>query len=1220
MTSGTHFFTVGGSLPADSPSYVARKADRQLLECLRQGRLAYVLDTRQVGKSSLMVRAAQGLRSEGRRVALLDLSGYGNIVTPEQWFFGLLYSMAEQLGLADAVEQHWLDHGDLGLAQRWTHAIREVVLAIGDDPLVVFIDEIDAVASLPFSVDSFFAAIRECHNRRAHDPVFERLTFCLLGVATPSDLIRDPRTTPFNVAQRMELTDFTREEAAPLAAGLGSGANAIAALDRVLYWTGGHPYLTQRLCRAVAEAGNGISRAAVDRACDRVFLSRQARATDDNLRFASARLLAGDPRTDLASILTLYDLARSRAAGVEAKAGDVRADVLLLSGLVRAQEGRLVVRNRIYAEAFDHRWVQANMPGEEVRRQRRALVRGYTRASLVWLVIALLAIVSLMQTRHATQSDREAARQIMLRQTLENDARRLRSENDLKRAAQQRMSADLGRMADQLAADRRKVAMMNASLAQMGARLRDGRIRMAAIEARGRRANEYIDSMSGQIASAFAVRPETGYEALQYGLRAVEPALRDHRDPSLKAANGLIEAVNRDVFRRFVLEHDSSVTSLCFSPDGARLLTAGKGRYALIWSTATGALLQRLEVQGKTGRNQQVNATEYSADGRRILIASDQAGVSVWDATKSGAVQTKPLIALPRTGVPVECAAISPDGSSLALAAPKNNVTIYDVASRSSHPLTTSTGDMHRNYLWSIAYSHSGRLLVTASEDGTVKVWDAVSGALKTTYDGHATHELREYGVLSAVFDHSDDLVASAGKDGVVRIWWWRTNQLYKRLAGHVDWVWSVDVSPFDFYVATAGRDRRVLVWGFGGNQRPLHSLNAHGGQVYSARFNHNGDLLATASEDHSVSVWQIASMDVTTGAAMTYATFSHDGRSFVLVSDDGYARLHGPVPGRGGSLICDASIRGAAFSPDDRELATCDTDGLVKIWSADVQPGEHRAYLRQLEGPGGPLLSVDYSPDGKRLVSAGLWGGITVWDVPTGRKLWQLSGQSGAVASICYSADGAHLLCANADGSAELRNAENGAVTRRFLPPGRQASVASAGAERPYDAAFLPDGRHIATADGDGHVYAFDMTSGKLVGTLAAHRGEVLSLAFNRAGDRLATAGADGRVYVWRVADLLGRRPGGGAKPEPLLQVSRHVDRVVSVRFSPDGQKLVTASRDNTSIVCPATIEGYVARARDILAQRPPIGGAGSRGRLHALRSVRRGARHGTATLRRPS
>ena len=89
-------------------------------------------------------------------------------------------------------------------------ALREVVLTSCTGPVVLFVDEIDYVRSLPFSTDEFFAAIRECYNRRTQDPAFTRLTFCLLGVATPAELIRDTRTTPFNIGRRIELTRLQR--------------------------------------------------------------------------------------------------------------------------------------------------------------------------------------------------------------------------------------------------------------------------------------------------------------------------------------------------------------------------------------------------------------------------------------------------------------------------------------------------------------------------------------------------------------------------------------------------------------------------------------------------------------------------------------------------------------------------------------------------------------------------------------------------------------------------------------------------------------------------------------------------------------------------------------------------------------------------------------------------------------------------------------------------
>src|SRR6185503_9216286 len=158
--------------------------------------------------------------------------------------------------------------------------------------LAIFIDEIDAVASLNFSTDEFFSGIRECYNLRHEDAEMNRLTFCLLGVVNPSDLIRDTRTTPFNVGRRIELNDFTEQEVRPLAEGLGrTMAENWPLLKRVFYWTNGHPYLTQRLCKAISENATRGSIRDIDESIEQMFLSKRAREYDDNLIFVRERLL-----------------------------------------------------------------------------------------------------------------------------------------------------------------------------------------------------------------------------------------------------------------------------------------------------------------------------------------------------------------------------------------------------------------------------------------------------------------------------------------------------------------------------------------------------------------------------------------------------------------------------------------------------------------------------------------------------------------------------------------------------------------------------------------------------------------------------------------------------------------------------------------------------------------------------------------------------------------
>ncbi len=806
MSAHAGFFVTGGTLVPDAPCYVERAADRHLYEGLRRSEFCYVLTPRQMGKSSLMVRTAVRLRAEGVCVAVLDLTMVGQMLTQEQWYYGLLQALAQQTRTRHEVRAFWAEQELLGPLQRWMAALREVVLPRCSGQLVIFVDEIDAVRSLPFNTDEFFAAIRECYNRRPHDPEMHRLTFCLVGVATPSDLIQDPRTTPFNIGRRIDLDDFTETEAAPLAAGFAqelgdpdavSTAEKRELLQRVLYWTGGHPYLTQRLCQAVSErikegASAHSSRSSpprypnrnlhpnrpqspssfrlhpskhpsdVDILCEELFLAPGARERDDNLMFVRERLLRSG--TDLGGLLELYGQVWRKKA-IKDDALHPLISILRLSGIVRSVNGRLVVRNRIYAGAFDPEWVRSAMPDAEVRRQRKAYIRGMFRAAALSTALLVASVASYVAYHQFTRAEQRG------------ESLRLNRYVDDMRAAQQALAAGEMAQAEKL------LARYSPQPGERDLRGFEWHYLSSLLE----RPPLTLPTPPG-IANHLAFLPD-GRTLIRAGLYYhtqywdAETRRETHTVPEPQD------------FSRTAREnpnwtwHDPAVdgTGSLMVRAAAHVAPPGSPPNATKWEVTL--------VRMRTGEETHIchpsgwiSSTALSPDGKLLALGrvdpptnrKQSARVELWSTTPPRRISE---LTLPEKSVGL--LSFSPNGRLLAGAVDGSNVRIFPLAERglTGHTGTLLTG--HKPAASCLEFSPDSRHLAVGTytpgmqgeTPGIVMVWRSADGKLIGNLSGH------RLGISDLSWSGPAHYLATLGREGVVRIWNWQSQREVANLA-----------------------------------------------------------------------------------------------------------------------------------------------------------------------------------------------------------------------------------------------------------------------------------------------------------------------------------------------------------------------------------------------------------------------------------------------------
>ncbi|OQV00176.1 WD domain-containing protein isoform 2 [Cladophialophora immunda] len=484
---------------------------------------------------------------------------------------------------------------------------------------------------------------------------------------------------------------------------------------------------------------------------------------------------------------------------------------------------------------------------------------------------------------------------------------------------------------------------------------------------------------------------------------------------------------------------------------------------------------------------------------------------------------------------PVNTVTFAPDGAMLASASDDQTIKLWDA--RTGGIVQTLQG--HSNSVRAVAFSPDGKVLVSASSDKTVRLWKIDAGVVIHTLHGHSKS------VRAVVFSPDNTLLASASWDKTVRLWDATSGEAVRKLEGHSRSINAVSFLPEGIVLASASKDGTVKLWDVG-TGAIIRTLQCHSDYISAVTASPDGVLLASASYDETVKIWEAdTGEEIWTCKGHTKPvsaiTFSPTGKALASAAWDKTARLWDTGTGKQSQILQGHLdyVNAVAFSPDNKLLSSASDDGTIRMWEVSS-----KSDMWVPQGVSSSVNAIVFSPDGKLVVSASGHGTVNLWDADTGALVRTLKEHSESVNAVAFSPDGNVLASVSSDGMISLWKTSTAVVIWELQ--GHLESVRAI--------TFSPDGRLLASASSDGAIRLWNSDEGVIVQTLQGHLRSVNTVAFSPDGKVLASASNDETVKLWETSTgEVGYTFRGHSRP------------VISVAFSQDGKLLASGSWDRT-------------------------------------------------------